>query len=145
MKTRNQSWLENTQAALLEWRKLDPATVKLAHYRSNPHLDTTPSCGSPACFGGWLPHLEYFRALGVVALNCGVPGLPRSEGPYLGHELHQGREVAFELFGSVDLFEMRGSECDVDLMDEIGISAFNKTLDWALVLNRLEYNCSLLT
>lgn len=126
-------WLENTEAALREWRKIEPQKVRLCEYRQGAWGDVEgklPDCGTPACFGGWLPYFAHFQALGVTADSFGVPHRGRFEGLL----------VARDLFGNADLFDMRSHQnpYDHDLEMEIDSEAFDLTSDWALILNRLE-------
>lgn len=126
-------WLSNTEAALREWRKLDPSTVDLAAYRQGTTSEiegTLPDCGTPACFGGWLPYFPHFKKLGVTADSGGSPQMG----------FNYGLWVAEGLFGNADMFYSRSRDNpdDHDLEDDIGSMAYAKTSDWGVVLNRLE-------
>ena len=119
--------LTNILNAIAEWKTyVKPETVirELAWYREGPTEDfdfdpfTPPTCNTPACFAGWLPHLPSFRALGVTPTPEGVPEFGGMNFGSLG----------VHLFGSYNLFDRRGGPLD---------KGFTGT-DYELVLHRLE-------
>jgi hypothetical protein len=130
---------KNLTEAVNFWLKVPRNTVtsKLQSWRGCEYLTpqglSTPSCGSTACFGGWLPYSPYFSSLGVQAVS-------RLEGhPILrtnGITEYDGKALAGYLFGERELFAGKyyWSE-DYPLIEELGANYS----DWGLVLMRLAY------
>lgn len=86
--------MTNLQAALAAWNQVEPSTVNLDVWRARmDNRYQKPSCGSAACFGGWLPHFEHFKSLGVIADWDGAPMMRRDE------RLLPNTHISPELFG----------------------------------------------
>lgn len=62
----------------------------------------TSECGTLHCTAGWLPHIEHFQKLGVLA---GIAGEPTME----GYSIHSISSVCNLLFG---MFNASRSLCD---------------------------------
>ncbi len=77
-----------------------------------------PSCGSPACFGGWLPFIPEFKAQGVTASP--ITGCPVLEGA-------RWENVDLHLFGVGDLFAPQST-----IDEAVGLAGK------ALILHRLD-------
>jgi len=97
----HQQHIDNTEAAISAWATVPPETVmrRLKAYRVGWRDGNAPSCGSPACFGGWLPYFGWFAALGVIATATGAPAF--------AGRLIRASDVSNELFGCCLLFEPR--------------------------------------
>lgn len=85
--------LKNTKTALRYWLTVPKENVaeELSFYKSDggqPH-----GCGTIACFGGWVPAMPEFAAMGVTFRQ----GFPEYKG-------HSGCGVAMLLFRNGDLF-----------------------------------------
>lgn len=105
--------IDNCIAALREWNDVPKMDVDLERW----------TCGAVHCFGGWLPHMPHFRALGVRALGPvnGQPTMPRRLWP---------EQVAEHLFGSDTLFAQR--------------EKYEEGTDWEVVVHRLEFQLNYL-
>lgn len=127
--------LENTKLALKYWLTVPAENVVtgLACWKDSPGEHT---CGTIACFGGWVPAMPEFAAMGVVTTPGGAPAMP---GGLLG------TEVADLLFGEVGgdrrwchgtLFDMP-RDCSYDRDFNYDFARFDRTEDHALVTHRL--------
>lgn len=127
----------NTVAAMQAWQHVpkDAVIKNLAWWRGGPRELTDfgasiPTCGAPACFGGWLPFIDHFRKLGVTPHQCGNPLLN-------GY----ATDVDMKLFGHPELFSPAG-ECEFDGQlvnyEYRGGGQYRADTDaWRLVLHRL--------
>src|SRR5437868_5504182 len=68
-------WRNNLLAAQAFWATIEPENVDLSDWRDPDGTEelpvdagygVPPTCGTIACFGGWLPWSPYFKALGVT-------------------------------------------------------------------------------
>lgn len=130
MKTEQQ--IKNLEEALyVMWPSVPEANVAVAlkYWQEKPWTehctaDTKATCGTIACFGGWVALYPYFQAQGVFPNPVnGAPMMPPLA----------GSEVAEFLFGDADLFRTRGAHR--------ADSGFFGT-DHELVTNRLKYALS---
>lgn len=129
--------LNNLTKAIQFWLKVPRTSVVngLGCWRETTDVTSRPTCGSSACFGGWLPHSPYFAKLGVKintdsAYSKGTPVL------FVADEILLGKDVALHLFGTRDLFATKGFfSQDYDLWRSMGENAS----EWGLVLLRLAY------
>ncbi|VTU32061.1 hypothetical protein H4CHR_02934 [Variovorax sp. PBS-H4] len=105
-------WRTNLLEAQKFWATVNPDNVDLCDWRDpeGEELDeivdysTPPSCGTLACFGGWLPWAPYFAEMGVRQ-NPGR-GTPEIGA---GERYECGSNVAKYLFGEWYLFDSRES------------------------------------
>lgn len=87
---------ENVAPKLGFWAK------RLNGRRLVPHIAhpvRIATCGTIACFGGWVAQNPYFQAQGVRPSDDGLPMMTT------GTATHYGSGVAFMLFGDAFLFE----------------------------------------
>lgn len=129
--------LENTKLALKYWLTVPPQNVApgLGSWNRNPGKHT---CGTIACFGGWVPAMPEFAAMGVTA---GIRGEPEMAGMLLASD------VAKTLFGEVDhawgngfrgnLFDTAGY-CAYDRDPDLDVDQSYYTDSHGLVVHRLE-------
>lgn len=97
----------------------------LTRWRNHPNTCGTPSCNSPACFGGWLPYAPYFKKLGVKRGKLGHAPIYQGRG---------GFTVAKELFGTSWMFAPTG--CFFDKDAKINTGALPEK---SIILLRLAY------
>ena len=129
--------LENAKLAMKYWLTVPPQNVPpdLCAWNYSPGKHT---CWTIACFGGWVPAMPEFAAMGVTADEFGAPKLPGTSSV---------SEVANILFGEVQddlgagfrghLFEM-ASDCAYDWDFDHDFDQFDRTEDHKLVVHRLE-------
>ncbi len=94
---------KNVEIFLKRWAEVPPKNVisSLHTFRGEEQPETAPhTCDTLACAGGWIPAMPEFAAMGVKVGWNGQPTMS-SCADY--------RDVANELFGNADIFEMRGS------------------------------------
>lgn len=130
-----QQQFKNLTAAVNFWLKVprDTVTAGLNTWRSAGAVTTKPTCGSTACFGGWLPYSPYFSQLGVQRRGRFNPHPVLVENDIIVHEM---KDVAEHLFGERELFASKFYwSIDRQLVREMGENAS----DWGLVLMRLAY------
>ncbi len=99
--------IENIREAIKMWETVPPENVapRLGFWRDgfgDPHAGQKkpPTCGTVACFGGWLAWWPAFRAQGVEAWDGGAPYLTWASQPW-------AYMVSRELFGDDDMFDSR--------------------------------------
>ena len=91
------TYIANTKIAMKYWATVPDENVVagLETYFIDGFDETPFSCNTIACFGGWVPAMPEFAAMGVTASDShGVPIFGRS----------MGSEVAVELFNEETLF-----------------------------------------
>lgn len=117
---------ETVTADLTTWRT--PST------RCDINTTKKPTCGSPACFGGWLPYSPYFAKLGVTsASKYSAQPVLKTGRIFIEYE---GKSLARHLFGERELFASRRYwDEDNAFIKELGANYS----DWGLVLMRLAY------
>jgi hypothetical protein len=132
--------IRNVEIAQFYWKTIPEKNVfeRLAGYLVGEHkmdrrerrfaVKKAHNCGTVACFGGWVPAMPEFAAMGVRAVEDGMPYFKLKN----GNEL-LGGHVAGHLFGSNCLFYSRG-ECKHD--------GLYRGSDHALVTRRLEKHLS---
>ena len=146
-----QQQFTNLTEAVNFWLKVPRNTVKsgLSAWRTtsdeNCEINTTkkPTCGSPACFGGWLPYSPYFAKLEVTPYSKSeAQPVIRTGRVLLAYE---GKSLARHLFGEFELFASKNYwDKDYRFIKELGANYS----DWGLVLMRLAYvleNAELIT
>lgn len=122
--------LKNTELALKYWLTVPSRNVSrgLANW-SNALPDHPNTCNTIACFGGWIPAMPEFAAMGVRANPIGAPEF-RNLRP---------SDISEVLFGHNALFEMPG-DCDYDT-----VHAFNDIrTGHQVVRNRLKQHAKFL-
>lgn len=128
--------LENTKLALKYWLTVPPQNVPpgLCTWNRNPGKHT---CGTIACFGGWVPAMPEFAAMGVTADEFGAPKVagygPTEVANFLFGEVEDARGNA----GAGTLFEMAG-DCAYDGSFDRNVNQYDCNGDHALVVHRLE-------
>lgn len=93
--------LENTKTALRYWLTVPVANVayNLDTWNiSGTDAEYKHTCGTVACFGGWLSAMPEFEAMGVKAGKYGEPKFPGA---------YSTSRVADILFGDDALFDAR--------------------------------------
>ena len=100
--------IQNTQAAISAWENVPPETVmrNLSFFRIGSRDGNAPSCGSPACFGGWLPYFDHFAKLGVISDRSGAPR-------FAGRLDQTADDVSLLLFGCL-MFEPSYEDHETD-------------------------------
>lgn len=137
-----QQQFTNLTEAVNFWLKIPRNTVKsgLSAWRvssdENCEINTTkkPTCGSPACFGGWLPYSPYFAKLNVTPYSKteGYPVIRDKK----GWVIHEAKDLAQHLFGERELFSTSFFwEVDSTFKKQLG----DNFSTWGLVLMRLAY------
>ncbi|VTU32076.1 hypothetical protein H4CHR_02937 [Variovorax sp. PBS-H4] len=84
-------WITNLRAALAMMMLKAEREVSLSTWGND--------CGTLACFGGWLPYDEHFKALGVTTH-------PFNNAPHIDG-VGRAFDVADYLFGDFDIFDHR--------------------------------------
>ena len=112
-------WIQNLIAARDFMLSVEPSKVDLSWWRQQvgdsadaPSSQNGPAtCGTIACFGGWLPHSPFFRdGLGVKLYgHSGAPMIKTVDDDGDEDEL-SGCEVADYLFGDSNLFDASGHD-----------------------------------
>lgn len=145
-----QQQFKNLEEAVKFWLKVPRETVttdlttwRTPSRRCEINTTTKPTCGSPACFGGWLPYSPYFAELGVTPYSKSeAQPVIRTNRIFLAYE---GKSLARHLFGEFELFASKNYwDKDYHFIKELGANYS----DWGLVLMRLAYvleNAELIT
>lgn len=115
--------IENCRIALRYWATVPNKNVarqlaafrveKIPSDRNLPH-----GCNTVACFGGWVPAMPEFAAMGVISVN-GHPNFGKLT----------GYSVSKSLFGTHELFSPRGTA--------LGDNTFPGISDHQIVKRRL--------
>lgn len=108
-------WISNLKVARARWLTIPPANVypDLSGWNAAKHpVDYVPTCGSVACFGGWVALMPEFNALGVYPDTGNGAPLIDFTGPN-GEDvhplllcLHNYYGEATAIFGRRDIFAM---------------------------------------
>lgn len=133
--------IRNVEIAQSYWKTIPKKNVfeRLNRYLRGEHkadvkdrkfaASQSHNCETVACFGGWVPAMPEFAAMGVRAEIWGAPTMR------VGSRTLDGSDVAGHLFGKEALFHSRG-DCEYD-WTFVGS-------DHALVANRLKKHLAVL-
>ena len=156
-KDRLMFWLENTRYAKAMWKTVPEKNVDLGAWRRRTELSgdivedamAPVTCGTIACFGGWVAAMPRFVQMGVQRTSQGGPAIHISSVPHslqlLRGLIHKcpGKLATYDrtssaLFGERQLFES-GAMADYDelLFDRVRLKGEFYS-DHEIVEHRLE-------